>query len=173
MNYTSAFVHDDVKVNRRLTLTLGLRYENSPPWHEKAGRIERFTLQDYENNVRSTVFPHTASRSAATTRSCNPTLESPHPVRFIRALLVAIAIAVSLSAQGTAVTTVFIGARLIDGTGAPPIDDSIVVVEADRIRAAGPRARVSIPRSATLFDAKGKVLLPGLVDVHCHINQPA
>src|SRR6185295_9070338 len=51
--------------------------------------------------------------------------------------------------------------------------DSVVVVEGDRIRAAGTRARVAVPRGATVVDATGKFLLPGLVDVHCHINQPA
>jgi imidazolonepropionase-like amidohydrolase len=64
------------------------------------------------------------------------------------------------------------GARLIDGTGASPTDDSVVVVEGGRIRAAGARARVQVPRGATVIDATGKFLLPGLVDVHCHINQP-
>ena len=68
--------------------------------------------------------------------------------------------------------TAIVGARLIDGTGAAPVDDSIVVVEGDRIRAAGARASVRIPRGATVVDAKGQVLTPGLVDVHCHINQP-
>jgi imidazolonepropionase-like amidohydrolase len=64
-----------------------------------------------------------------------------------------------------------VGARLIDGTGTPPVNDSVVVVEGDRIRAAGTRARVGVPRGATVVDATGKVLMPGLVDAHCHINQ--
>src|SRR5262245_65605891 len=65
-----------------------------------------------------------------------------------------------------------VGARLIDGTGGAPIDDSVVVLDGNRIRAAGPRARVRVPREATVVDAKGQVLMPGLVDAHCHINQP-
>ena len=65
-----------------------------------------------------------------------------------------------------------VGARLIDGTGAAPTDDAVVVVEGERIRAAGPRARVQIPSGASVVDAKGKALMPGLVDAHCHINQP-
>src|SRR5262249_20717847 len=68
-------------------------------------------------------------------------------------------------------STAIVGARLIDGTGAQPVDDSVVVIDGDRIRAAGPRARVTIPDGAAIVDARGKALLPGLVDVHCHINQ--
>jgi imidazolonepropionase-like amidohydrolase len=84
-------------------------------------------------------------------------------------------IAAALGATSVAqVTPIAItGARLIDGTGGPPINDAVVVVEGDRIRAAGPRARVPVPGGATAVDATGKFLLPGLVDVHCHINQPA
>jgi imidazolonepropionase-like amidohydrolase len=65
-----------------------------------------------------------------------------------------------------------VGARLIDGTGVPPVEDAIVVVDGDRIRAAGPRARIEIPNNATTVEGRGKVLIPGLVDAHCHINQP-
>ena len=38
-------------------MNLGARLESTPPWHELVGRIERFTLADYRNNVHSTVFP--------------------------------------------------------------------------------------------------------------------
>src|SRR6266850_5958520 len=72
-----------------------------------------------------------------------------------------------------AVPTAIVGARLIDGAGTAPTDDSVVIVEGDRIRAAGPRARVQVPRGAALVRANGQILMPGLVDVHCHINQPA
>jgi imidazolonepropionase-like amidohydrolase len=69
-------------------------------------------------------------------------------------------------------STAIVGARLIDGAGTAPTDDAVVVVEGDRIRAAGPRARVQVPRGAAVVEANGRVLMPGLVDVHCHINQP-
>jgi len=87
-------------------------------------------------------------------------------------LVAGIAIAGAVSAQAPS-SIAIVGARLVDGTGAPPVDDSVVVVEGDRIRAAGPRARVPSPPGATVLEATGKVLMPGLIDAHCHINQPA
>src|SRR5436309_8779713 len=60
-------------------------------------------------------------------------------------------------------TTLF-RSRLIDGTGAAPVDDSVVLVQGERIRAAGARGTVHVPGDAEVVDAKGKVLTPGLVD---------
>ena len=57
VNYGSLFFQDDYKVSQHLSLNLGVRLESSPPWHEKVGRIEMFTLDDYRNNVHSTRFP--------------------------------------------------------------------------------------------------------------------
>jgi imidazolonepropionase-like amidohydrolase len=65
------------------------------------------------------------------------------------------------------------GAKLIDGTGGPAVDNSVVLVQGDRIIAAGPRASVQVPQGASAVDAAGKSLIPGLIDVHCHLNQPA
>jgi len=64
-----------------------------------------------------------------------------------------------------------VGARLIDGTGAAPVQDSVVLVEGGRIRAAGTRARISIPADARIIDASGKTVLPGLWDMHAHFEQ--
>jgi hypothetical protein len=57
VNYGSLFVQDDMKLSGRLSINVGARLESTPPWHEKVGRIERFTVADYDNNVHSTVFP--------------------------------------------------------------------------------------------------------------------
>ena len=45
------------KVAPRFTVNLGLRYENTPPWHEIAAASSIFRSTDYNDNVRSTVFP--------------------------------------------------------------------------------------------------------------------
>jgi len=64
--------------------------------------------------------------------------------------------------------TVIDSVRIVDGTGAPPIADGRVVIDAGRIIAAGPKATIKLPGGADLVDGSGKTLLPGLVDVHVH-----
>jgi imidazolonepropionase-like amidohydrolase len=61
------------------------------------------------------------------------------------------------------------GATLIDGTGAAPVPDAAVVVDGDRIAAAGPRLAVSWPASAEIVDVKGRTVIPGLIDAHDHL----
>jgi imidazolonepropionase-like amidohydrolase len=64
-----------------------------------------------------------------------------------------------------------VGATLIDVTGASPLENSVVIVEGDRIVAVGPRARVAIPAAATVLSAEGLTLLPGLWEMHAHFTQ--
>jgi imidazolonepropionase-like amidohydrolase len=60
------------------------------------------------------------------------------------------------------------GATLIDGTGRPAVSDSVVVVREGRFQQVGKRGEIKIPQDAEIIDAKGKTLLPGLIDGHCH-----
>ena len=64
--------------------------------------------------------------------------------------------------------TVLRGVTVIDGTGAPPLRDAVVVVEGNRITAVGPRSQVRIPAGAAIQDLAGKYLLPGFIDMHAH-----
>jgi imidazolonepropionase-like amidohydrolase len=65
---------------------------------------------------------------------------------------------------------VLIGATLIDGTGAPPVPDAVVVVRDGRIAAAGPRGKVAIPEGARVEDLAGRFLVPGFFDMHAHVT---
>ena len=67
-------------------------------------------------------------------------------------------------------TIVIRGARVIDGTGRNPVDRAVVVLEGDRIQAVGPEGQVKLPPDgATVVDAGGRTLLPGLMDLHAGI----
>src|SRR5215470_9756628 len=66
-------------------------------------------------------------------------------------------------------TLVLTGATLIDGTGAAPVPDAAVVVDGERIAAAGPRRGLAWPADARVIDVTGRTLLPGLIDAHDHL----
>src|SRR5262245_34149991 len=54
--------------------------------------------------------------------------------------------------------------------GGAVLSDVTVVVQQGRVAAIGPAGAVSIPSNATRFDGRGKWLMPGLADSHCHIE---
>ncbi|HEX7152656.1 MAG TPA: amidohydrolase family protein [Thermoanaerobaculia bacterium] len=58
-------------------------------------------------------------------------------------------------------------ARLIDGTGAAPVQNGVVIVTGNRITAAG--SNVAIPRGARVIDLGDATLLPGFIDTHTHL----
>jgi imidazolonepropionase-like amidohydrolase len=60
-------------------------------------------------------------------------------------------------------------ARLIDGTGAAPITNAIVIVTDNKITAVGDAASVRAPAGATVIDLGDATLLPGFIDVHTHL----
>ena len=63
-------------------------------------------------------------------------------------------------------TFAIVGARLIDGTGAAPVENATVLVRDGRIAAIGG----SVPRGVKVIDAHGKSLLPGLWEMHSHYS---
>ena len=68
-------------------------------------------------------------------------------------------------------TIVLVGARLIDGTGRPPIEQSLVVIRGDRIQniATMPEPG-TIPPDAERIDVRGRTILPGFVNAHGHVG---
>ena len=63
------------------------------------------------------------------------------------------------------------GAKLVDGSGRPPVEDAVVVVKDGRIAAAGGRASITIPSGMRVLDARGATIAPGLWDMHAHAAQ--
>src|SRR5688500_11171152 len=60
-------------------------------------------------------------------------------------------------------------ARLIDGTGAPAITNAVVVIDDNRIAAAGRAGSVNIPLNAKVIDLGDVTLMPGFIDMHTHL----
>ena len=75
-----------------------------------------------------------------------------------------------LSPKGSS-SLALVGGTLIDATGKPPVPNAVVLIQGDRIVAAGPRSSITIPTSARIVDVTGKFLLPGLWDMHAHLYQ--
>ena len=60
-------------------------------------------------------------------------------------------------------------ARVIDGTGAAPILDGVVVITDDKIVAVGKQGSVNVPAGARVIDLGDATILPGFIDAHTHI----
>ena len=60
-------------------------------------------------------------------------------------------------------------ARLIDGTGAAPIKNAVVIVTDSKITAVGEANSVRIPSGAKVIDLGDVTLLPGFIDAHTHL----
>jgi imidazolonepropionase-like amidohydrolase len=75
-----------------------------------------------------------------------------------------------------AATLVLRGATLVDGTGAPPQGNVLLVVREGRILSIGPAtpdALAALPPGSEVVDAVGRWIVPGLIDAHVHMESEA
>ena len=84
---------------------------------------------------------------------------------------VALIAAMGLAGPASAQNLVLEGGRIIVGDGSAPIENGTVVVENGKITQVGPAASVKAPAGATRVDAKGKTIMPTLIDVHVHLSK--
>lgn len=64
--------------------------------------------------------------------------------------------------------TAFRGGLLIDGTGSPAVENSVILVDGETIVYAGPSRE--IPGEYEVKDIAGKTIMPGLIDAHLHFS---
>ena len=64
-----------------------------------------------------------------------------------------------------------VGATLLDGTGAPPVPDAVVILRGGKIDCAGTRAQCPPPKGVDTLDLAGHWITPGMVDAHVHFSQ--
>jgi len=85
-------------------------------------------------------------------------------------LAVLIGACLAIAARAGAEDVAIVGATLIDGNGGPPMPYSIILVQDGRIAAVGAHGEVAIPAGATRIDAKGRWVVPGLIDTNVHLS---
>jgi imidazolonepropionase-like amidohydrolase len=98
--------------------------------------------------VSSSAFAALVGLTAAACGAPRPKLVSPPPVNP---------------------TIAIVGATLWDGTGRAPVTGAVTVVRGDRILCAGAAGECPVPEGAKVIDAKGRYLIPGLIDSHVHL----
>lgn len=65
---------------------------------------------------------------------------------------------------------VFVGVRIIDGTGKSSIEDGILIIRAGRISQVGMQSNIEIPEGAEIIDLKSMTLMPGIINTHGHVG---
>jgi imidazolonepropionase-like amidohydrolase len=66
-------------------------------------------------------------------------------------------------------TLALVNGTLIDGTGADPVPDAVVLIAGDKILAAGSQEAIKIPEGVRTVDVGGATILPGFINAHVHL----
>lgn len=74
------------------------------------------------------------------------------------------------AAQEQTETLAIVGGYLIDGNEGPPVPNSVILVQGERIAHVGTVTDTEIPDDAKVVDANGYTVMPGLHDVHVHLQ---
>ena len=85
-------------------------------------------------------------------------------------LCVLLGMGLAAGAQQSAAIHVVKAAHLIDTKNVRVVDNPIVLISGDRIQAVGRSGEISIPNGARVLDLGSATLLPGLIDLHTHLN---
>ena len=75
----------------------------------------------------------------------------------------------SIGSKGQIMPVAVVGGTLIDGNGGVPQPDAVVLIEDGRFSAVGKRGAVKVPPSATVIDAAGQFVLPGIMNGNVHL----
>ena len=68
------------------------------------------------------------------------------------------------------VTMAVVGGRIIDGYGGPVLENGVILIAGDRILSVGRVGELAVPSGATVIDANGHTVMPGLIDMHVHLH---
>src|SRR5262245_27450739 len=62
-----------------------------------------------------------------------------------------------------------VGGMLLSGLDVPPVHQSTVLIEGNKIVAAGPSSEIAVPSGTVVFDTSGRTMMPGLIETHGHL----
>ncbi|MEP6937132.1 MAG: amidohydrolase family protein [Chthoniobacterales bacterium] len=82
--------------------------------------------------------------------------------------IVCCVLALILASNAHARPLALVGGRLIDGFGGPPLANSVILIDGERVTAVGTQGTLAIPADAEVISTEGMSLLPGLWDCHVH-----
>jgi imidazolonepropionase-like amidohydrolase len=92
---------------------------------------------------------------------------------FALALLIAFCVASALDSRAVGAQSLkplaLVGGALIDGTGAAPVRDSVILIRGNRIERVGTVASLPVPGEYEQISTEGMTVLPGLWDLHVHL----
>ena len=86
---------------------------------------------------------------------------------WLSPLMVLISV-VAIQAQPTK-KLALVGGMLLDGYEVPPVHHAAILVEDNKIVEVGRAAEMTIPPDATVIDTSGRVMMPGLIELHAHL----
>lgn len=101
-----------------------------------------------------------------------------HPARSVQSMRLFVATALApglfalaglLALPAAGQTLAVTGGTVIDGTGAAAVADATVLVRDGRIVAVGAMADMPVPAGTEVLDARGKYVIPGLIDANLHL----
>lgn len=109
----------------------------------------------------------TAKRSALFANA--PAAQGSKPAKF-EPPKTGLSLSMTVDMDRPAGSIALVGARIVsmaDSNGGI-IDDGVILIERDRIKAIGKRSDILIPAGTPTVDVAGKTIMPGLVDAHAH-----
>jgi imidazolonepropionase-like amidohydrolase/Tol biopolymer transport system component len=121
---------------------------------------------------------HWANSGRSVGWSLGPTLYSADVAQMIRTApggsytppREGVSLAIAANADRPQGQVALVGARIVtmNGDDGGVIEDGVVLIDGNRIRAVGPRASVTVPAGARTVDLAGRTIIPGLIDGHAH-----
>ncbi len=72
--------------------------------------------------------------------------------------------------QPAKATLAIVGGMLIDGHENPPVAHSLILIDGNRIVAVGTKDTLQVPPATPVLNADGMTVMPGLIDVHVHMD---